>query len=165
MSRYINGGLDVDLSLSTLAAKTAVGAVTNTVSDACRVSSIRAGYTLSDMTPVANAGPIAVYVAHSDYTAAEVEGFIEAASAWDLGDKIAKEVRSRLVRLIGVFDIPSNATESSRLNEGRPIKTRLNWLLADGDGLKFIAYNMGVAALATTNPNLNVFGNANLWVI
>ncbi len=166
MNRYISGAIDVDLSLGVLGAKSSIGQVTNSVVDTTRVSSVRCTYTLSDFTPGTNQGPIGVYVAHSDYTATEVDDFIKSAGSWDIGDKIAKEKRSRLIRLIGVFDTPLAATASTRLNEGKPITTKLNWLLAEGDSLKFLGFNMGlVPTSGVTIPNLNVFGKANLWQV
>ncbi len=163
-SKFLSGTIDFDLALTTLGAKTLVGAVfSETVVDTTRISSIKATYTLSDKTAGANIGPIICGVAHSDYTDAEVEEWIEQAGSWDLGDKQTQEVRSRLVRQVGVFDDPSGPTVSARLNDGRPVKTKLNWLLAEGDGLRFWCYNTGNAAIATTVPNFHVFGKANLW--
>ncbi len=43
------------------------------------------------------------------------------------------------------------------------LKTKLNWTLAEGDGLDFWIYNMGTAAVATTVPQFVVFGNASIW--
>ncbi len=164
-SKFISGNIDVDLNVSTLATKAAVGDVTQTVIDTARISSIRCTYSLSNWTPAVNAGPIAVYVAHSDYVASEVEEFIETTGGWDLGNKIAQEIRSRRIRLIGVFQTPADALAAVRLNDGKPITTKLNWVMAEGDGLKFLAYNTGAANVSgTTNPNLNVFGKANIWM-
>ncbi len=163
--RYIAGNILVDLALTTIAGKAGAVGATDTVVDTSRISSIRCTYTLSDWTPVANAGPIWCGVMHGDYTQAELEEWVEETGAWDMGNMVAKEVRSRRIRAIGVFDTPPAATGSVRLNDGRPIKTKLNWLLAEGDGLKFWAYNTGNAAAATTVPNFHVFGKANLWNI
>ncbi len=162
--RYVSGSIDFDLGLTALAAKTLVGAVfSETVVDTTRVGSIKATYTLSDKTAGANIGPIICGVAHGDYTDAEVEEWIEQAGSWDIGNKQTAEVRGRLIRQIGVFDDVSGPTVSARLNDGKPLTTRLNWVLSEGDGLRFWAYNTGNAAIATTVPNLHVFGKANLW--
>lgn len=161
---YINGQIDVDLGLGTLAAKTLVSATfSESVVDTTRISSIVCTHTVSDFTPGANIGPIIFGVAHSDYTDAEIEQWVEDAGSWDIGNKIAKEIRSRLVRQIGVFDDPASATVSTRINDGKPVRTKLNWLLAEGDTLKFWVYNTGNAAVATTVPNYHAFGKANLW--
>ncbi len=164
-SKYLSGSIDENVSLTTLASKTGVLSATQTVSDTTRVSSIRCSYTLSDWTPIANAGPMIVGVAHSDYSLAEVEEWIEATGGWDQGNMVqTREVRRRLIRQIGVMDTPAAATGSSRLNDGRMLKTKLNWLLSEGDGLNFWWYNSGNAAVATTVPNAIIFGKANLWI-
>ncbi len=159
---YLPGNIDQDLGLATLAAKTAVLTATNTVSEKRRVSSIKAVYALSDFTVAANAGPIMVGVAHSDYTLAEIEEWIERSGSWSMSDLVADEVRKRLIRRIGVFRIPPSAA-GAVLNDGKPIRTKLNWSLITGQGLQFFAYNLGTSALSTTSPNVNIQGKANLW--
>ncbi len=163
-SKYLNGTLNIDVGAGTLANKTGVSGTTqSTVTDTTRVSSIKATYTLSDFTPGNNIGPILVAVAHPDYSDAEIEEFIESTTSWDVNDMIAAEQRGRRVRIIGVFNVPETSTHSSRLNDGKPVRTKLNWVLGEGDGLKFFVYNTGNASVATTIPNINIFGNANLW--
>ncbi len=165
-SKYMKGGIDVNSALGTLGPKDVIAAIgAGLVVDTTRVSSVKCVYTLSDFTPVVNAGPIICGVAHGDYTDAEIEEWIENSAAWDMGDMIAKEIASRRIRQIGVFDTAAAATQSVRLNDGKPITTKLNWLLAEGDGLKWWAYNAGPAALTTTDPNLHVTGHANLWQV
>ncbi len=164
-AKYINGAIDLNSALSTLGPKAIASKdVSRTVVDTARISSVRCTHTLSGFTPIENAGPVVVGVAHSDYTGTEIEAYLESASSWDFGDKIAKEIRSRLIRIIGVFDTPQDAAKSAQLNEGRPITTKLNWLLAEGDTLQFWAYNSGPAAFATTDPNYHVTGKANIWM-
>ncbi len=164
-SKFLSGSIDENLSLTTLASQTATSVATQTVVDTTRVSSVKCTYTLSDWTPIANAGPIMFGIAHSDYSNAEIEEWIEATGGWDQGNLVqTREVRSRLIRQIGVMETPEAATGSSRVNDGRMLKTKLNWLLSEGDGLKFWAYNTGNAAAATTVPNFIVFGHANLWI-
>ncbi len=84
-------------------------------------------------------GPIEVGVAHSDYTAAEIEEALEAAGAWDEGNLVAQEQAKRLVRRIGVL-----TGEETVLNEGQPIKTRLNWRIAIGDTIQYWLRNRGI---------------------
>ena len=166
MSRYISGNIDIDMNVGALLSKTGVGAITNAVVDTTRCSSIRCTYSLSDRTPGADQGPISIYVAHSDYTAAEIEAWIKSAGSWDIGDKIAKEIRSRLIRQIGVFEQASSASLAVTLNDGKPITTKLNWLLAEGDSLKMFVFNQGTVQLnATTVGNAKIFGKANLWQV
>ncbi len=101
-------------------------------------------------------GPVAVGLAHSDYSAAEIEECLEAAGAWDEGDKVALEQSRRLVRQIGTFGVGLTDFE---LNEGQPIKTRLNWLLATGDTLQLWLWNRG--ANLTTGSEFTVTGHLN----
>ncbi len=165
-TRYMNGSIDHVLQLSTLAAKTAIKSdVQQVVVDTTRVSSIKATYTLADYTKGTNDGPIIIGVAHSDYSSVEIDTFLETADSWDRGNLVTREIRSRRIRIIGVFDSPDSAGNSSRLNDGKPIRTKLNWLLSPGDKLSFWAYNTGTSALATTDPRFSVFGKANLWQV
>ncbi len=160
----MKGSIDLELTLTTLAGKTPASAVTaQNVVDTTRCSSIRCVYTLQDWTPIKDAGPIVVGVAHPDYTNAEVEAWIENTGSWDIGNLVQKEVSARRIRLIGVFDIPTGPNDATRLKDGMPVVTKLNWILAEGDGLRFWAYNQGSAAIATTAPNVQIQGHANLW--
>ncbi len=168
-SKYINGSIDHRLQIgSTLAANTLIGSnITQVTVDTCRISSIKCSYSLNNFTPTANAGPVIVGVAHSDYTDAEVEQWLETSGSWDRGNTSAREQRSRMVRQIGRFAIgPDGAnTDAQVLNFGRPIKTKLNWLLTEGQTVKFWAFNAGSVALATTNANFEIQGDANLWIV
>ncbi len=163
---YTKGNLDIDQSLGTLASKTAVLAATDTVIDRTLVSSVKATYTLSNLAEAANAGPIEVGVAHGDYTLAEIEAYLELATSWKETDLLDKEIQSRRIRRIGVFDSPAAATAGTgayTLNDGKAIRTKLNWILTNGQGLNYWIYNLGTAALATSDPNVNIRGHANLW--
>ncbi len=166
MSRYVSGAIDFLLGAGTLAGQTLVsGANTQTVVDSMRVSSIKCVYTLSNVTPGTSIGPMVFGVAHSDYTDAEIEGFVESAASWDVGDKTAQEVRRRFVCQIGVFDVTGDATTVARMNDGKPVRTKLNWLLAEGDTLRFWVYNSGASPYATTAPSFKANGTANFWVV
>ncbi len=163
LGKYVPGDIGLDRSLGTLAAKTGVETTTTTVDEVARVSSVKCTYTLSDFTQIGNAGPILVCIAHSDYSLAEIEAWVERVTSWSSGDLIAQEVSNRRIRKIGIFPgVPSDNT-SVTLNDGKPIKTKLNWRLNTGQGLKFFLYNLGTGALATTDPNVNIQGKANLW--
>ncbi len=75
---YIKGAIQVTISLGSLNGTTGVRtAVGDTIDDATRCSSIVNTYTLANETAIADSGPIAMYVAHSDYTLAEIKEFIE----------------------------------------------------------------------------------------
>ncbi len=164
MSRYVRGNVDEDLPLLTLAAKTLLGvSFDESVREQARITSMIAAWTLTDWTAGAGDGPIIVGVAHSDYTDAEIEAVLEATGSWDIGDKVAQEVASRLVRIVGTFrSAPAGTFEQVTLNQGRPIKTKLNWKFATGNSLKVFAYNAGIAALATGSI-VNVNGHANIF--
>ncbi len=162
--RYIRGSVDEQLDLSTLAPKTLIStAFDNTVVDTTRISSIVASWSISEWTAAAGDGPVLVGVAHSDYTDAEIEEVIENSGSWDEGNLVSREINKRMVRKIGQFIAPTAAILFDRLNEGKPVKTKLNWLLSPGDTLRLWAYNMGASAFATTNPEVQVEGHANLW--
>ncbi len=164
--RYIRGRIDEGLALGTLAAKTlVVDTWDDTVTERSLVSSIVAAWSLDELT--SNQGPIMVGVAHSDYTAAEIEEVIENAGSWTEGDKISQERAKRLVRTIGIFageDTQAGAADWT-LNDGKPIKTKLNWILNVGQTLDMWAYNMSADALTTTVPILQAQGHANLWAL
>ncbi len=164
--RYLRGRIDEGLSLGTLAAKTLVSDTWDgTVTERTLVSSIVATWMLNNLT--GSQGPLLVGVAHSDYSDAQIEAVIENAGSWDEGDKIDQEIAKRLVRTIGAFigkPGPSGVGDDV-LNDGKPIKTKLNWILTEGDTLKMWVYNMDTAALVTTVPIVSAEGHANLWVL
>ncbi len=163
--KYLPGPIDEDLALGTLAAKTAVTQIFgSTVTEAMRISSAKIRYALSNWTNIAGAGPILVGIAHSDYTLSEIEEFLEQTAGWSVGDRIAQERAGRLIRRIGIFEAPDSDGDSTVLNDGKPIRTKLNWLLATGQSLQVFGYNLGEQSIATTNPNINLQGKANLWL-
>ncbi len=165
MGRYIRGNVDEDLGLGTLAAKSLVtGVFDEGVSERTLISSLIATYSIENFTPGAGIGPLLVGIAHSDYSAAEVEAYIETLDSWKEADKIGQEVGKRQIRKIGVFRRQSGAAvDTQALNEGRPIKTKLNWILNKDQTLDLWVYNMGSAAIATTVPVVHCEGHANLW--
>ncbi len=163
MGRYIRGNIDLDSALGTLAAKTLLTfPVSSTVSERTLISSVVAQWSLIGKTIADNQGPIMVGLAHSDYTAAEIEAWVEQQGSWAEADLVAREISSRKIRRVGVFS-EAASLGASTLNEGRPVKTKLNWILNAGQTLDVWAYNNGSAALATTDPNVVVSGHANLW--
>lgn len=163
MGTYIRGNVDVRMALGTLAGDAAVvQGFNDSVEERSLVSSLVATYSLEAMTPGEGIGPIMVCVAHSDYSAAEIEQWIENSASWKEGDLVQQEIANRKIRRIGQFDDVS-ADSISVLNDGKMIKTKLNWILTTGQTLDLVAYNLGDAALATTDPSLNVQGHINLW--
>lgn len=165
-SGYIKGPIEQGLPLATLGSKVLLsGTFAEVMVEAGRISSVQLSWSLHDFTDEAGDGPIYVGVAHSDYSDSEIEECVEVgAGGWDRGDKIAQERAKRLVRTIGVFRTDGAvALDISTLNEGMPIKTKLNWQLNTGDTLKFWAYNSGQNSLAT-GSFVQIVGHANLFL-
>ncbi len=166
MGKYLRGNVDEELALTALASKDVVGAVFDeAVIERTFVSSIVAKYGLSGWTATAGAGPIIFGVAHSDYTDAEVEEWIEQSGQWSEGDLVAtREVGRRLIREIGTFEtMPPTAADVVTAFDGRAKKTKLGWILTTGQTLRLWAYNAGGQAVATTAPSLTANGHVNLW--
>ncbi len=164
MGRYLKGNVDEEVAATTLAPKDVVSAIFDeTVNERTLVSSIDAMYAMSNMTPIANSGPLIVGVAHSDYNDAEIEEYLEDAGQWNEGDLVAREKGARKIRQIGVFETPDDALDSVTLNDGKPIKTKLNWILLQGQSLRLWVYNSGSAAVATTAPSITANGHVNLF--
>ncbi len=165
IGRYIRGGIDQVLPLATLAPRTVLAvAPAGVVTERALVSSEVCSYTLSGWTPLLDAGPIVFGVAHSDYSAAEIEQWLEDAGTWTEGNKIAREVGARFIRQIGVFRNPDTTDDSTRFNDGRMKKTKLNWLLSSGQTLTLWVYNSGsVAVSAATGAEVIRTGYANLF--
>ncbi len=161
--RYIRGNIDETQSLSTLAASTGVkNGIDDTVASTTWCSSIDCVWSVTEMGVVVGSGPIVVGVAHGDYTLAEIEEWIENDTSWDVGDLVSQEVAKRKIRQIGVFDRRTAGATIQTLNDGKPLKTKINWYLNDGDTLAFWYYNAGSAAF-TSAPVVETLGHANLW--
>ncbi len=165
MGKYMKGAVEETLTLGTLAARTLISDIfDNVTEEKAFVSSLVATWTLDEFTNAIGDGPIAVGVAHSDYTDAEIETVIKNTGSWKQGDLIQQEISVRKVRIIGTFRTSQADSQGiAVLNDGKPIKTKLNWLLMSGQSLRLWAYNMGDNALATTVPNVQIIGHANLW--
>ncbi len=165
MTKYIKGVVDENLSVGTLAARTLVAQqFDETPQEEMWATSIVASYSLSDVTPGANIGPLLVGIAHSDYTDTEIEEYIENTGSWAVGDQIAQERNKRKIRIVGTFRWTALAgIGDAALNEGMPIKTKLGWNIITGQSLDVWVYNLGSAAFATTVPEVHVEGHVNLW--
>ncbi len=101
-------------------------------------------------------GPITVGYAHGDYTVTEIKECIEAQGSINPSDKIANERANRLVRIVGAIT-PSRTT----LNDGKPIKTRLNWLVNPSTNVDIFAYNDNQNGM-TTGSVMHYTGS--MWV-
>ncbi len=129
---------------------------TGAADGAYRVKS--ATYVWSKKNATGAEGPITVGYAHSDYSVTEIKECIEAQASINVGNKVAQEQANRLVRIIGQF--PGASTEET-LNDGRPIHTKLNWLIPIGMQLNIFAYNDSGATLTT---GMLIDGTGVLWI-
>lgn len=164
MGRYIRGQVDETMLLTVLAGRAVASeAFDNSVNERTLVSSIVATYSLANLTKAADVGPFEIGVAHSDYDTGEILEYLQSAGTWDEGNKISQEIGRRKIRRIGVFDSPDSATDIAVLNDGKPIKTKLNWILTQGQSLDLWVMNMGSAAVATTVPDAHAQGHVNLF--
>ncbi len=164
MKGYLKGNVNEELTLGTLAAKTLISTTFDeSVEERTLVSSVVATYSLDSLT--SPQGPIIFGIAHGDYTDAEIEEVIENIQSWTPGDKISQERAKRLVRQIGTFTASTLAgVQDVTFNDGRPKKTKLNWMLQSDATLRLWAYNITAGALSGTSPVLRMDGHANLWV-
>ncbi len=167
MGRYIRGNVDETFALGTLGAKTAIlKAITDTVNERTLVSSVVFNWAMRGLTQASGDGPIMVGIAHGDYVLSEIEAWIEQSTGWDETNLVGREIAQRKIRRIGIFTDQAgvNDPQATRtLNDGAPVKTKLNWILTQGQTLSLWAYNMGGSALATTDPDILVQGHANLF--
>jgi len=161
----MKGNIQVDKAFATLAGKDLASAITNSVSDTTRVSSCKCIYAVGDLTEGTDVGPFLVGVAHSDYSDTEIEEFIENAGAWEIGNMVQREVAQRRIRIVGTINNKGGAAATNDLADGRPVTTKLGWVLEEAQSLRFWVYNTGNNAVATTIPNYKVFGHANLWAM
>lgn len=145
MRGYRKLKLNETMSLATLAAGDVISqAFGGTLNERRVITSLVGLWSLRNLT--AGQGPVEVGVAHSDYTAAEIEECLENLGSWDEGDLIAEEQTRRKVRMIGAF---SGETTDETLNDGKPIRTKLNWVVASGDTLQVWAWNRDSGTLTT----------------
>ncbi len=136
------------------------GAATAATTGSMRVMSIKASWNLSDKGASDDDG-YQFGVAHSDYTAAEIEECLESQASIDLGDKVAQEQSNRLVRVIGTMSGAAGAGGGLQFNDGKTISTKLNWFLSIGDTLNMWIRN-GSGATWVTGALLLPIGD--LWV-
>ncbi len=158
MSNYQKIRINQLMGIGTLANLAAISTVlTSAMENEGRVSSIEASW--SRRTGTAGEGPVMFGVAHPDYTTAEIEAAIEIAVLGP-GTLIQKEVANRLVRHIGTF---SGVDSNEVINDGKPVKTKLNWAFQDGQvALTVWAYNL-FGTVLTTGMVINVLGHLNVF--
>jgi len=107
-------------------------------------------------------GPLIFGYAHGDYTVTEIKECIESGASINVGLKVEQEQSNRLVRIVGAFGSPGVGNIDVTANDGKPIKTRLNWLIPIGKTFNFFVYNDGVAALETAAKSVRINGTG--WV-
>ncbi len=165
MRRYMKGLISQDLALSTLATETATTFNTGTTDTNVKVTSVVCTYAAQGLDTSAGSGqgPLAVGWAHGDYSSNEIEAWFQASGTWQEGDLVVREIRSRLIRTVGTFTVVDAGSDSGQqLNDGKPIKTKLNWFIEDGESLQGFVYNYGSGNLVT---GIEVYfeGYANLF--
>ncbi len=154
----LKGKIDETLPLGTLANADVVGDVFNdTLDQEAYAISQEAIWTIRELTD--DEGPIIVGVAHGDYTDAEIEEYLENAGSWTRGDMLAQEIAKRKIRSVGSF--AATGTGDQVLNDGKPIKTRLGFMLQEGQTIKVWAWNKSGAALTT---GAQVFLEGHVWL-
>ena len=158
--QYIKGKVEESLAFPTLASGAATTDVWDeTASDKTRISSIVVIWAVDEMDVDTS---VLFGVMHSDYTSAELEEFIENSASWNQGDLIAQEINNRKIRLIG--HLAGDVTGDVAFNDGKPVKTKLNWTINTGQTLKMWVYNRQAAAVAAAGHTLKADGHANLWM-
>jgi len=162
--KYLRGNIDENEGLGALATHDVLSfSAPDVVTEKAWLSSVKAVWSLKDLTSAQSDGPVVVGVAHSDYTATEIEAWIENAGAWDAGNMVAQEVSRRKIRIVGSFTQGvSGITETFVLNDGRAITTKCGWMLTTGDTVQFWAFNTGSGNLIT-GSFVSITGHANLW--
>ncbi len=136
------------------------GAITAAPVSSIRIMSLKAAWNIADKG-ASDDDAYQFGVAHSDYTAAEIEECLESQASMDLGDKIAQEQANRLVRVIGSMSGAAGAGGGIDFKEGAIVSTKLNWLLSPGDTLNAWVRN-GSGATYVTGALLLPVGD--LWV-
>lgn len=126
-----------------LAASTLVsGTFTQTVVDDMYLVSV--DIICSYRAGAAPSGPVMVGLAHSDYSDAEIEAWVELTDSWDTSNLTEQEIRRRKIRRIGTF---AGASVSETLNDGKPIRVPLRFRVEESKTLKFWVFNQSGAAL------------------
>ncbi len=156
--KYIRGGIDTEIALGALLSKKAIGAnVPNAVDDTTWLSSVVLGWSWDQAT--VDEGPLVYGVAHSDYSDAELEEWVELNASWTRGDLIAQEKGRRKIRQIGTLALDAISGDT---NDGKVIRTKCGWILVEGQTVQCWAYNLGAGTL-TTGASIFATGHANLW--
>ncbi len=156
--KYIRGKVEESGALGALASGTLfAGDFDENVNERSLISSIVCTWSINEHTP--DQGSITVGLAHGDYTATEIAAWLANTGSWNEGNKTSQEIANRLIRTVGTFP---GALAQESLNDGRMIKTKLNWILNQGESLRSWAINNDTSTL-TTGTLLRLDGHANIW--
>ncbi len=154
--RLIKGAINQELQPGALAADAAaIQTMNDTVVDRTWALSMEATWAWDG---TAGEGPITVGVMHGDYNAVELEAYLESTTSWDEGNRVEQETRRRAIRTVGVF---RGLNSHETLNDGRPIKTRLSYIMTAGQTTTIWLYNQSEGPL-TTGGILDVQGH--IWL-
>ncbi len=154
--------INVSTSIGAVAAADLItGPLTAVSTNPYRVMSAELAYSVTDLAAFIDDGQT-VGLNHGDYTNAEVEECLEAQGAIDIANLVEQEQANRLVREIGVMAHGGSSTDSgAALNDGRPVKTKLNWRIGIGDTVSVWIRN-GSDTVWTDGSNLLVTGH--IWI-
>ncbi len=155
--------IESSLAVGALAASDVTSsALTATSANKYRVTSVKCSYMIADLPALADGG-YQFGIAHSSYTAAQIEEAIEATGAIDIGNLVSQEQANRRVREIGTIGGSQGTAVGGEIlyNEGRPVKTKLNWNIGIGDTLVMYVRN-GSSVIYTTGALLKSKGE--MWV-
>ena len=165
MGRYIRGNVDQQVDAASLAATDVVGAAfVGVVDGRTLATSAVLTWTIQNWTDQNGSGPLICGLAHNSYTDAEIEEWIESTGQWNIGSLVAQEINKRKIRQVGAFASPDAPSDLLVLNDGKAIKTKLNWMLEEGQTLRMWVFNSGTLAVAgATDPRIRVTGHINLF--
>ncbi len=107
---------------------------------------ISADVTVSSRGFTAGEGPLVIGLAHSDYSAAEIEEALEAVTSWNLSNLIEREQAGRKVRTIGALPI---LVAAEVMENGSKIKVKLGFTVAAGHTLKLWGWNQSGSPMTT----------------
>lgn len=103
-------------------------------------------------------GPIQFGLAHSDYTAAEIEEWFEVGNGLTTGDLVSREIAKRQIRQVGAIDFDNASGQgNAQFNDGRVKRTKLGFRIADGQTVNIWVRNMDGTDL-TTGVEVNAAG-------
>ncbi len=136
------------------------GAITDAATDPYRLVTADLAYKLVDLGAAIDDGQ-EFGLAHSDYTAAEIEECLEAQTSIDLGNKLAQEQANRLVRTVGVLTGDAIASGGKFFMDGQPVKVKLNWRMSSGDTLNLWIRNAS-SIIWSSGAAMTALGN--LWI-